>query len=117
MWVSESRVRGFMHEDIELPSIMWVGEIPLYIIIKYSNSKYRTSCLLPKWGYCCGFPPSFMSFEGLAWLPSFVAALCYRVSISTPVLESPPLRGILFSQFICMSIKNNGLNCWAVNLY
>ena len=44
----ESEVRGFVREDSGLSSVMWVGEISLCIIIEYSNSKYRTSCHLPK---------------------------------------------------------------------
>lgn len=45
---SENEVRRFVHEDSRLPSMLGAGEISLYIIIKYSNSKYRTSCPFPK---------------------------------------------------------------------
>lgn len=81
-----------------LPSIMWVGEIFLYIIIKYSNSKYRTSCLLPNLRFYCSFPLSFMSFERFGSTSFFVAALGHRVSFSATVWWSLPLRGIPFSQ-------------------
>ena len=52
----ESEVRGFVREDSGLSSVMWVGEISLCIIIEYSNSKYRTSCHLPKWGFAAVSP-------------------------------------------------------------
>lgn len=114
---SESEVRGFVHEDSGLSSIMWAGEISLYIIMKYSNRKYRTSRLLPKWHFAANFPPSFVSYEGLAWLPSLEADLGPGVFILAPVSWSLLLRGIPFSQLTDMLIRNNGPNCSTVNLY